>query len=193
MKSFKYLLALMALSFLAVGCADKKEAALAEKNSEPLQFIWFSDGNEGDVMQGILDDFEAESGIKVELITVPYGDHETKITTMIQGGKAPALARVTNPQYFQDFALDLSEVTSADDFIPARVVTMKGSNGKLIAVPVDVTANGIIMNKTLAEKHGVNYPKEGDKVWTWDEFIAEMKKFNGGDIAYPGVFDYSPP
>lgn len=190
MKRILLLILAIALMFTFVACSST-ETAKPAKNSEPMPFIWFSDGPEGEIMQSIIDDFSEETGYKVELITVPYKDHESKITTMIQGGTAPALSRVTNTAYFSEFALDLSEVVSTDQFIPAKEKEITNADGNVIAIPVDVTANGIILNKPLAEKYGVNYPKLGEDVWTWDEFMTEMKKFDGDDVVYPGVFDFS--
>jgi alpha-1,4-digalacturonate transport system substrate-binding protein len=41
-------------------------------------------------------------------------------------------------------------------------------------------------------KYGVNYPKPGDAIWTWDQFETEVNKLRAGvgtDVNFPGVFD----
>ena len=49
-------------------------------------------------------------------------------------------------------------------------------DNKLVAAPMDVTANGLIYNKTLFDKAGVKVPTSPDEVWTWDEYIAALKQ-----------------
>ena len=161
-------------------------------SGDALQFMWFSDGSEGDVMQSIIEDFTAETGIEIELITVPYSDYESRISMMLQGGENPALARVTNPGYFADYALNLNDIINMDDYLETSQISIVDQEGNAIAIPVDVTANGVILNKPLADKYDIEDPELGDDVWTWDEFIAEMSKLQGqDDVVYPGVYDFS--
>ena len=48
-------------------------------------------------------------------------------------------------------------------------------DGKILAAPMDVTANGLIYNKTAFEKAGVAVPQSEDEIWTWDEWKEAMK------------------
>lgn len=86
MKKVLGLLFAVALVFALFGCQEKVTE---------LQMLWWSDGTEGEVMQELLDEYFDETGVTIELVSIPYNDYETRLATMISGGEAPALARVT--------------------------------------------------------------------------------------------------
>lgn len=66
-------------------------------------------------------------------------------------------------------------------------------DNKLVAAPMDVTANGLIYNKTLFDKAGVKVPTSPDEVWTWDEYIAALKQVMAkGGARYGMVWDVTP-
>jgi alpha-1,4-digalacturonate transport system substrate-binding protein len=166
--------------FTMAGC--KKEA-------ETLQMLWWSDGTEGDVMQTLLDRYEEETGVMIELIPVAYNDYETRLATMISGGEAPALARVTEGHLnnFKDNIVSLDDVYTTSGFTNL----FYNNDGEVISLPMDITANGMYVNTDLLDKYDVNYPALGDDVWTWDEFYTEMSKLDGqSDVAAPGIFDH---
>lgn len=167
--------------------AKATEAAAPAPSGEPLQMLWWSDGIEGDVMQGIIDDFKAETGIEIELVTLGWDDYHSKLKTMIRGGQAPALIRATEGTVyeFMDFLVPLQDAYNSADFTN---VYYNGS-GQPVILPMDVTSNGLYVNTDLADMYGVNYPALGE-TWTWAEFEAEMGKLAGQDgVAFPGVFD----
>lgn len=167
------------LAFLVVGCS---------KNDEPLQMMWWSDGTEGEVMQSILDEYEEETGVVIELIEVAYDDYESRLSTMIRGEEAPALARVTEGHLnnFKANVLSLEDVYETSNYTNLFF----NDEGEAISLPMDITANGMFFNKDLFDKYGVDYPGIGDDVWTWAEFEAEMEKLmDQEDVKNPGVFD----
>jgi len=172
-------LTVFVLAFALGGC-DKKP-------SEPLQMYWFSDGVEGEVMQSLLDEYKEETGVEIELVELPYGDYETKLTTALRGGEAPALARVTEgtAAVVGEFLLPLNDVYDTS----AYTNTYLNAAGDVVSLPLDLTANGLFINADICDMYGVNYPALGE-TWTWDEFQTEMAKLMGQDgVAYPGVFD----
>lgn len=182
MKKLTVLLAVVLLlsAVLAFGGCSKKP-------NEPLQMYWFSDGVEGDVMQGLLDEYKEETGVEIELVTLPYGDYETKLTTALRGGEAPALARVTEgtAAVVGEHLLALDDVYDTD----AYTNTYLNSAGEVVSLPLDLTANGLFINADLCDMYDVNYPALGE-TWTWAEFETEMAKLMGKDgVAFPGVFD----
>lgn len=163
-----------------VGCNQEEKT---------LQMLWWSDGTEGEVMQGLLDDYEEETGIVIELVSIPYNDYETRLATMISGGEAPALARVTEGHLnnFKEQILPLDDVYDTSKFTNL----FYNADGEVISLPMDITANGLFVNLDLLEAHGVNYPELGETVWTWAEFETEMNKLKGKDgVTAPGLFDH---
>lgn len=63
-------------------------------------------------------------------------------------------------------------------------------NDKVCSVPTDVTANGLIYNKTAFEKAGVSVPTSPDDIWTWEEFEQALKTvMEKGGVQYGLVID----
>lgn len=179
----KFLLVLVAVFslFMMFGCKKGGETELT--------MLWWSDGTEGFVMQTLLNRYEQEKGVKITLVSTPYNEYEQRLATMISGGKAPHLARVTEGHLnnFQDQILELDKVFDADQF---KNLFFNKDN-KVIALPMDITANGLFVNLDLLDKYNVNYPELGDPVWTWAEFETEMNKLRDrDDVTAPGIFDH---
>lgn len=163
-----------------VGCNQEEKT---------LQMLWWSDGTEGEVMQDLLDDYEEETGIVIELVSIPYNDYETRLATMISGGEAPALARVTEGHLnnFKEQIIPLDDVYDTSKFTNLFYNT----DGEVISLPMDITANGLFVNLDLLEANGVDYPELGETVWTWAEFETEMNKLKGKEgVTAPGLFDH---
>lgn len=202
-KKFKFIilgLALM-LSFGLVlsGCGTADKAA---KSNEPvtLDFVWFSDGEEGKIVQQLAKEYEkTHANVKINFIEVPFKDFNTKMKTMIAGGKPPALARVATADvgnYYKQ-AIDLGDAGGGTDAFAGQFMdSLKPYyviGGKALAAPMDVTANALIYNKTLFKKAGVEVPSSPDKVWTWAELeVAAKQVMDKGDAAYGLVWDFSP-
>ena len=165
---------------LLVGCNQEEKT---------LQMLWWSDGTEGEVMQELLDQYEEEEGIVIELVSIPYNDYETRLATMISGGEAPALARVTEGHLnnFKEQIIPLDDVYDTTGFTNLFF----NADGEVISLPMDITANGLFVNLDLLEANGVNYPEVGEDVWTWTEFETEMNKLKGKTgVTAPGLFDH---
>lgn len=175
---------------------EKIESNNAKKVT--LDFLWFSDGVEGKVMKEIIKDYQAKNQhVEIKLIEVAYQDLNTKLKRMIAAGEPPALARITDTGNFADFALDLTPYVEGQEeftsqFLPA-IKPYYVRDNKIIAAPMDVTANCIIFNKTLFKKAGVQVPQSPDEVWTWDEFVQALKTVKEKGGAKHGLLvDYTP-
>lgn len=202
LKTLSIVMVLVLLSLMSVACAKKESGAGTEANSKKnvtLDFVWFSDGNEGEIMKSIIKDYEAKNtNIKVNMIEVPYKDLSTKLKTMISGGQPPALARISTTELggFANQAVDLSGSNGGlDKYTGQFIDSLKPFyvvKNKVVAAPMDVTANGLIYNKTLFDKAGVKVPTSPDNVWTWDEFSAALKQvMDKGGAKYGLVWDYT--
>jgi alpha-1,4-digalacturonate transport system substrate-binding protein len=199
MISMSLLAAVLLISVTACSDSSSSNGSGGSKDKKvTLDYLWFTDGVEGDVMRDIIKDYQSENeNVEINLIEVAYADFNTKLKTMIAGGKPPALARVTDTGIFAEQALDLTEyVGGAEEFTSQFLPSIKPyyvKDDKIIATPMDVTANGLIYNKTLFEKAGVEVPQSPDDVWTWDEFadaIQEVKEKGGAK--YGLLVDFTP-
>lgn len=197
-KTLSVAMIVVIMTLMSAACA-KNDSGGAEGKAK-LDFVWFSDGNEGEIMKSIIQDYEtANPNVKINMIEVPYKDLSTKLKTMISGGQPPALARISTTELggFANQAVDLSESNGGLDNYTAQFVdSLKPFyvvNDKAVAAPMDVTANGLIYNKTLFDKAGVKVPASPDEVWTWEEFSAALKQvMDKGGAKYGLVWDYTP-
>ncbi|MCM3132157.1 sugar ABC transporter substrate-binding protein [Paenibacillus polysaccharolyticus] len=187
---------LTAVLILLSACGSAGNNANGKQKS--LDFLWFSDGKEGEVIKEIIKEYEqSNSNVKINLIEVGFKDIQTKLKTMLSGGKPPALSRVTDTGSFANQAVDLTPyVQNAEQFQDQFIDSLKPyyvMDNKLVAAPMDVTANGLIYNKTLFDKAGVKVPTSPDEVWTWDEYIAALKQvMDKGGARYGMVWDVTP-
>lgn len=153
-------------------------AASAEAQTE-LRFMWYSDGNEGEVMQDLLTRFEKDNpDIKVVLDVVAYKVIQESLPVQLEAGNGPDLARVTNikaqANHWLDLRPHLKDAAYWDENFADYLDWMRpdGSN----AIPgymTQLTVTGPFINKTLFEQAGVALP--GEKA-TWDEWVEAATK-----------------
>jgi alpha-1,4-digalacturonate transport system substrate-binding protein len=164
-------------SFIALAAmASFSTAAHAQTE---LRMMWYSDGNEGEVIQDLLTRFEQENpDIKVVLDNVAYDVIQTTLPVQLESGQGPDLARVTNIKALSNHWLDLRphlqdaaywETNFADYLDWMRP---DGSD----AIPgfmTQLTVTGPYINKTLFDQAGVEMPADGA---TWDEWVEAAKQ-----------------
>ncbi len=182
----KLLIVLLVVSALSI-------PALAQK--KVLDFLWFSDGVEGDVLKEIIADYQKiRPDIEINVIETPFQDLRIRLQTMIAGGTPPDLSRLVNVGDFAPALLDLTPYLGLeyiDDFVPSthRNVII---DGKLMAVPVDVTANGVIYNKDHFAQAGIEVPTNPEDVWSWDEFVENLEiVVEKSSARYGLAYDYT--
>lgn len=180
----------------AAGSSAAATEAAKPGEVKTLSVVWFSDGKEGESFMKLADQYMAENpNIKIELVEVPFADLEAKVKNMINGKESPALARLTNIGPFQNQLLDLGEyVSDKDAFVNSFGEGLKFVfDGKVLAAPMDVTANGLLYNKTAFEKAEVQVPQSEDEIWTWEEWKTAMQEvMEKSDCKYGLVFDKTP-
>lgn len=199
----KKLLAVILTSVLIagmlIGCGGKgtdKPAAGGGSDAKEdvvLKVVWFGDGDEGQSFMRLAAKYEEENpNIKVELIEVPFNELESRLRTMINGGEIPAMARLNYLGPYKNQLIDLGDyVSDREDFINSFGEGLKFVfDGKVLGAPNDVTANGLIYNKTLFDQAGVSVPGSPEEIWTWDEWKEAMQKVvDNSDAQYGLVFD----
>lgn len=171
------------------------ESASTDKNVT-LQVLWFSDGTEGDVMMELAHQYEEENpGVTIELIETPYDEVDNKLKNMLAAGSPPAIARVSSFAAYENQLVTLTDYAESGDAFRDNFYDslMFEIDGKMVAAPMDVTANGMIYNKTAFDKAGVSVPTSPDEVWTWDEYTEAVKTvMEKGGVKYGLVYDRSP-
>ncbi|MEE1802052.1 ABC transporter substrate-binding protein [Streptomyces sp. NPDC101062] len=162
------------LSLALTGCAFGGESS-AGGDSDTLKFWLSGDGNQGGGFAAMAKEYTKETGVKIDVVDIPYDDLRTKLRNAAQANDLPALARVSSVDpLWTGSLLDLT-ATAEKNKVKANLLA-KSSEGEINAVPTDLTAVGLFINKSLFDKAKVPYPKSAADQWTWDEFTASLKK-----------------
>ncbi|GGW62394.1 ABC transporter substrate-binding protein [Streptomyces xantholiticus] len=132
----------------------------------------------------LIADFEAEHpGIKVQQHHVP--EAETAIRSRLVKDNMPDVITLNGNSTFGELAsagvlYDFSQEKVADEIVPGvkKVLRDLGTAGKgeVNGLPLASNASGVIYNKELFAKHGVEVPR------TWDELIDAAKTFEEAGV-----------
>jgi alpha-1,4-digalacturonate transport system substrate-binding protein len=177
------------------------EAPAAQPTEAPavevteLRFTYYADGKEAEVMQGILDQFEADNpDIHVVLDVVPYQTIDEQLPVQVQTGEGPDLARITNFGAFRGTLLDLRPLLQDpglfEDNFPAPILAAMRAEGDTSAIhgfPDALTITGPFVNKTLFDQAGVEMGGEGT---TWEEWTDLTRQVaEATDVQYAIAID----
>jgi alpha-1,4-digalacturonate transport system substrate-binding protein len=172
------------LAACAPGGGDSAEEAApqpqesADFRGKTLTYLYFTDGPDEQATRNVMAAFEQETGAKVDLQIVPFADLETSLRARLSGGDAPDVVRLADLGPFRDDLLDLAPYVGEDyanQFIDGMVQAAQTEDGKLIAVPSDLTMNGPFANVDMFQRAGIELPTNEDP-WTWQELLANAEK-----------------
>jgi alpha-1,4-digalacturonate transport system substrate-binding protein len=162
-------------------------AGITSAQDEPveLRITWYNDGNEGEVMQGILDKFMEENpNITVVLDTIAYDDtYHTTLQAQVEAGTPPDLARVNDVARFAGSYLDLTDLVAdaeyyTTNFSEAVLNSMRAGEEDtgIYGYPLQFSVTIPYINRTLFEQAGVPVPSDENPEATWDEWIEAAKE-----------------
>ncbi|MEW2117499.1 extracellular solute-binding protein [Streptomyces sp. NPDC005474] len=138
--------------------------------------------------------YKKEAGVDIKLVNIPYDGYTTKLNNAAQANSLPDIAAVPSlDPIWSNKLLDLKTIAdNKSNNINANFLA-KDSSGKVLAIPSDVTASGMYINKSLFEKAGVAFPTSPQKTWTWTDFIKAVNTVRDKAKAkYSLTFDNSP-
>ena len=137
----------------------------------PIQFMLSGDANQGGGYAAMAEKYQEETGVEIEIVDVPYDDLQTKVRNASKANDLPAIGRMPSiDPVWLDRTVDLAEI--AAEVKPIEGMFATDEDGKVPALPSDLTAVGMFLNKDLWDEAGVEYPTSlDDNVWTWDEFL----------------------
>ncbi|MBV0911797.1 ABC transporter substrate-binding protein [Anianabacter salinae] len=176
-------------SFAALAVAMLGTSALAQDPVE-LRMMWYSDGVEGEVMQDLLDRFEAENpDIDVVLDNVAYQVIQEQLPIQLASGQGPDIARVTNLKeqavHWLDLRPHVADAAYWDENFGNRFDWMREDGSD--AIPgflTQLTMVGGFANKTLFDQAGVEMPGADG---TWDDWVnaaEEVRQSQGTTAAF---------
>jgi multiple sugar transport system substrate-binding protein len=172
---------------------EQTNHADATQETVELRMMWWGSQVRHDATLKVIDLFQKKNpNIKIKPEYMSSDGYWDKLNTVIAGGNAPDLIQLGNnyPDYvLRGAVMDITSLYGKElklDGFDQTVIDSGKLNGKLHAVSLGSNAQGIIYNKALIQKAGMQPPKEG---WTWEEFEAyslELKQKLGNGY-YPFI------
>lgn len=165
---------------------------IAQEPPVELEFLWYSDGVEGDVMRGLLDSFEAANpDIVISLNIVTYNDLHPILESQLSTGGGPDLARITNLARFHGHYLDLTPYLEnpeawAATFPPPALQWLRQpgiQDHGLYGFPSEFTVNGGFVNVSLFEAAGISLPTDETTLAEWVALAEQVATATGTPYA----------
>lgn len=177
---------LLSLSLLAA-CGNGGDDSASEGSSDTLSVWMMGDGNES--VQPIFDAYTEETGVEVDLQSIPWSAAHDRLLTAVASGEGPDVVQMGST-YMAEFTdagalLDISEYVesnealSPDNFFEGNVATTMFEES-YYGVPWYTETRALYYRTDLLEE--VGYP-EGPS--NWDElYDAAVKLSERGDNMY---------
>ncbi len=189
--SLLFSLALVVMLFSAVGVSAQEPVTLTFWN------YW--DGNNGEAIQGLVDQFNAEHpDIQVENVFFGWGELLPRLQTAAAGGDAPDIAAVDMAwmpllaNSGKVLALD-SRIEAAgvdlEDFYPS-LLNVNRYNDQLFGLPVSTNNLELFINHDLLAAAGLD---PAAPIATWDDLAAAAEACADPDQGVVGMELYTQP
>ncbi len=147
-------------------------------NRTVIQFASWGSKSEIDILKPILAEFEHENpDIKIDFMHIPQ-NYFQKIHLLFASNTAPDVIFINNlylPIYANAGVLE--ELKTPEGFYPQAINALSW-NGKLYAIPRDVSDLVIYYNKDLFDKKQIPYP---DGSWDFQKFLETAQKLTDKD------------
>ncbi len=168
-KTVKILFTVIILAMLASGCATKDSKI-------HLQFSSWGSKSEIDILKPILSEFEKENpDIKIDFMHIPQ-NYFQKLHLLFASNTAPDVVFLNNqylPVYVNAGKLeDITDYNLVDQNFYPKAVEAMSRNGKIYAVPRDISNLVIFYNKDIFDKNNLPYPNE---TTTFNNFLTLAK------------------
>ncbi|MEM1287824.1 MAG: ABC transporter substrate-binding protein [Pseudomonadota bacterium] len=169
--------------------------APASASAAELRFMCYSDGNECEVYDDVIDRFEeANPGVTVTVDTVPYQAILENLPVQLAAGEGPDLAKVTDLGGLNEFYLDLEPFVDAaywDEAFGGTLDWYRGGPDRqgIYGMHSQLTVTGAFVNATLFEQAGVELPGAGA---SWEDWAAASRAVSEATGApFPMAIDRS--
>jgi len=187
-RSIAALATISALALATAGCSGGDSGGGAG-GGDTLTYWASNQGtsleNDKEVLQPLLDKFEDESGIKVDLEVIGWNDLQTRIQTAVTSGQAPDVVNIGNTWATSLQATgaflpygdeEMDAIGGADKFVKTALDTGGAKGETVTSVPLYGLAYGLYYNKQMFADAGLTPPT------TWEEMVTAAKKLTTGDV-----------
>ncbi|MFJ1626599.1 sugar ABC transporter substrate-binding protein [Marinilactibacillus psychrotolerans] len=177
---------LLSLSLLAA-CGNGDEESASEESSDTLSVWMMGDGNE--TVQPIFDAYTEETGIEVDLQSIPWSAAHDRLLTAVASGEGPDVVQMGST-YMAEFTdagalldisdyIESSDALSPENFFEGNVATTMFDDN-YYGVPWYTETRALYYRTDLLEE--VGYP-EGPSNWE-ELYDAAVKLSERGDNMY---------
>ena len=182
-----------ALSFAGCGGDSAKQGGTDADGNVTIRFMWWGSDARAKKQQEVIAKFEEKNpGIKVQTETASYTDYITKLSTYGAANTLPDVMTLIDPFMFDytdnGLILDLKTQKDVDlSTMPEDSYKIaSGENGEVYGVSLGNSGHGLVINKKVFEKYGVEVPDTDN--WGWDDFEKAAKeiseKSNGEAVGF---------
>ncbi len=141
-----------------------------------------------DILKQSIDQFTQQTGVKVNVESIPGADYRTGLATTMAAGTAPDtfIADIWNAVKYYDagLILDLSERVKADKIdlnADYGLIGLEQYCGKTMMLPFVLSPHGWYYNKTMLKEVGAKDPWDDlNGQWTYDDFREIAMKVTAG-------------
>ncbi|MBO6675851.1 MAG: carbohydrate ABC transporter substrate-binding protein [Rhizobiales bacterium] len=167
----------------------------ATASAQEIRFMCYSDGNECEVYDDVIDRFEeANPGVTVAVDVVPYQAILENLPVQLAAGEGPDLAKVTDLGGLNEYYLDLEPYVDAGYWEESFGGTLDWYRGGpdrqgIYGMHSQLTVTGAFVNATLFEQAGVDLPGEGATWEDWAEASRQVAEATGAP--FPMAIDRS--
>lgn len=167
----------------------------ASASAGELRFMCYSDGNECEVYDDVINRFEeANPGVTVAIDVVPYQAILENLPVQLAAGEGPDLAKVTDLGGLNEYYLDLEPYVDAAYWEQSFGGTLDWYRGGpdrqgIYGMHSQLTVTGGFVNATLFEQAGIDLPGADA---TWDDWAAASRAVaEATDVPFPMAIDRS--
>ncbi|WP_173915459.1 ABC transporter substrate-binding protein [Halobacillus sp. Marseille-Q1614] len=140
-----------------------------------------SSEGERNTFEELIAEFEEESEVDVEA-SFPAGGYEDQMRVQMAANDLPDVfdTHGWSQLRYGEYVLDQRDMDWVENLKPAMKDIVTDEDGKVYTYPVNMAQDGVIYNKNVLEKYGIEVPQ------TWDEFVEALKTVrdeSGGQVA----------
>jgi len=188
----KKLLTVALVAAMGIGCifasGSSEKSNAKEEGPVTLTFMVNMTNTQADLLQQISNEYEAESGNKVEF-SAPGSSYEELMKTKMSANECPDLFTTHGWSVlrYSEYLEPINDLSWAGDINPQIKPVITDDDGNMFVLPMDVDVAGIVYNVSVLEEAGVDV----DDIKTWDDFQDACAKIKaiGKDPIHMGGKD----
>ena len=174
----------LVLAIGVAGCAGAEEGNSSDNDDVTLSYWASNQGasleNDAQILQPELDKFEEQTGIKVDLEVVSWGDLTNNTLSAAVSGQGPDVLNIgnTNAVTFQStgafYGFDdagFDAIGGKDKFIESALDTGGAEGENPTSIPLYSQVYGLYYNKQMFADKGIEPPT------TWEELVSTAQAF----------------